>query len=33
MFQLRRALFKLLNRHASADWKLAEETSMFLTGL
>ena len=28
-----KALFKLLKRHASADWKLAEETPMFLTGL
>ena len=30
---VRQALFKLLKRHASADWKLAEETPMFLTGL
>ena len=29
---MRQALFKLLKRHASADWKLAEETPVFLIG-
>ena len=31
--RVRQALSKLLKRHASSDWKLAEETPMFLTGL
>ena len=26
-------LFKLLQKHALADWKLVEETPMYLTGL
>ena len=31
--RVRQALFKLLKRPASSDWKLAEETPLFLTGL
>ena len=31
--RVRQALFKLPKRYASADWTLAEETPMFLTGL
>ena len=30
---MRQALFTLLQRHASADWNLVEETPMYLTGL
>ena len=31
--RVRQALFKLLQKHALADWKLVEETPEYLTGL
>ena len=31
--RVRQTLFKLLQKYALADWKLVEETPMYLTGL